>query len=83
MEALHRRLLRLEDRFGRSVETEHMRELRRRIEAGRRRVAAPNGKSYLPWRPSGTPAGLTLAEAIIRGRQRAREDLRIGTDIGS
>jgi hypothetical protein len=45
MRALHRRLLRLEDRFGSPVETEYSGELRRRIEAGRRRVAAMQGET--------------------------------------
>jgi hypothetical protein len=34
MRALHRRLLRIEDRFGPPVETEYIRQLQRRIEAG-------------------------------------------------
>ena len=71
--ALHRRLLRIEDRFSPPVETEYMQELRRRIEAGRRRVAEWMGEAYVPM-PSPTDViGLTLPEAIFRGRDRARK----------
>ena len=70
MRALHRRLLRLEDRFGPPVETEYSRELRRRIEAGRRRVAEARGIPYVPPRYADFTQ-LTLAEAILRGCDRA------------
>jgi hypothetical protein len=50
-----------------------MRELRRRIETGRRRVAAVQGGNYVPWQPSAPVLGLRLAEAILRGRERARQ----------
>jgi hypothetical protein len=73
MRALHRRLLRLEDQFGPPVETEYSKELRRRIEAGRRRVAAARSETYVPWRPNVSIPGLTRAEAIFRGgRDRPR-----------
>jgi hypothetical protein len=39
MKAIARRLCRLEERFGPAVESQFTRELRERIEAGRRRVA--------------------------------------------
>ena len=70
MRALHRRLLRIEDRFCRPVETEYKWQLQRRIEAGRRRVAAAQGETYVLWRPSGTVAGLTLAgyDTVFGGR---------------
>ena len=73
MRALHRRLLRLEDRFGPPVETEASRELRRRIEAGRRRVAEWMGEAYVPLPPPTEVTGLTLPEAIFRGRDRTRK----------
>ena len=73
MRALHRRLLRLEDRFGPAIETEASRELRRRIEAGRRRVAEWMGEAYVPLPPPTDVTGLTLPEAIVRGRDRARK----------
>ena len=73
MKAIHRRLRRLEDRFGPPVETEYSRELERRIEAGLRRVAAATGEPYVPWRPTTPVAGLTLEEAIRRGSERARQ----------
>jgi hypothetical protein len=47
-----RRLRRLEERFGPRIETEYSRELRRRIEASSRRVAASRDKPYVPWRTS-------------------------------
>ena len=67
MRALHRRLFRLEDWFGPPVEMEYMRELQRRIEAGRRRVG------YIPMPPPTDVIDLTLPEAIFRGRDRARK----------
>jgi hypothetical protein len=81
MRAITRRLRRLEDRFGPPVETEYSRELQRRIEAGRRRVAAAKGEIYGPRRPSIPVAGLTLAEVILQGRERARHVIRTATDI--
>ena len=60
-------------RGGPPVETEYMRELWRRIEAGRRRVAAARGEPYVPLRPRAHVPGLTLAKAIFRGRKRARQ----------
>ena len=73
MRALQRRLLRLEDRFGPPVETEYSRELRRRMEAGRRRVAECMGEAYVPLPPPTDVTCLTLPDAIIRGRDRARK----------
>jgi hypothetical protein len=72
MRALQRRLLRLEDRFGPPVETEYSRELRRRMEAGRRRVAEWMGEAYVPLPSPTDVTGLTLSEAILRGRDCAR-----------
>jgi len=73
MRALHRRLLRLEDRFGAPSETEHMRQLQRRIEAGRRGVAAAQLETYIPWATEcSDPRGMTLPETIFRGRDLAR-----------
>jgi len=54
--AAARTLLRLEDRFGPPVETEYMRELRRRIAAGRWRVAKVMGEAYVQPPP---PTGVT------------------------
>jgi hypothetical protein len=48
MKAISRRLCRLEDRYLPPVETEYSRELQRRIEAGRRRVAEMRGETYVP-----------------------------------
>ena len=73
MRALQRRLLRLEDRFGPPVETEYSRELRRRIEAGLRRVAEARGIPYVPPRYADFTQ-LTLAEALQRRRDRARQN---------
>jgi hypothetical protein len=66
MRTLHRRLRRLEERFGPSVETEYSRELLRRIDAGLRRVAAARGETFVPLRPSSAVAGLTPEEANAR-----------------
>lgn len=71
MRTIDRRLRRLEGRFGPSVETEYSRELRRRIEAGRRRVAEARGEAYVPWQLSASLLGSTLAERILRGRERS------------
>jgi hypothetical protein len=73
MRALHRRLRHLMMDFGPPVETEYSREVRRRIEAGRRRVAAARSETHVPWRPRVPIAGLTLADAIFQGRERARK----------
>ena len=73
MRPIARRLRRLEDRFGLEPETEASRELRRRMEAGRRRVAEWMGEAYVPLPPPTDVTGLTLSEAIIRGRDRARK----------
>jgi len=73
MRPIARRLRRLEDRFGLEPETEASRELRRRMEAGRRRVAEWRGEAYVPLPPPTDVTGLTLPEAIIRGRDRARK----------
>ena len=72
MKALDRRLRRLEERFGPPVETEYTRKLWRRIEAGRRRVAADRGEPYVPWVPNPEFAGLTLTEVARRIRERDR-----------
>jgi Mg-chelatase subunit ChlI len=68
-----RRLRRLEDRFGLKPETEASRELRRRIEAGRRRVAEARGIPYVPPRYADFTQ-LTLEEALKRRRDRARQN---------
>jgi hypothetical protein len=47
--------------------------LRRRIEAGRRRVAESRGEAYVPLPPTPDVTGLMLPEAIIQGRERARK----------
>jgi hypothetical protein len=67
MKAMDRRLRRLEDRYGPPVETEYSRELQRRIEAGRRRVAAAMGEAYEQPPPPTGVTGLTLAECHITG----------------
>ena len=78
----HRRLRRLEERFGPRVETEYSRELRRRIEASRRRVAAPLGQTLrtmaheCPDCPSVPVARVTLEEAIL-GRLARRLFVRL------
>ena len=72
MKAMDRRLRRLEDRYGPPMETEYSRELQRRIEAGLRRVAEARGEDYVPLPPCTYVPGLTLAGAILRGRERAR-----------
>jgi hypothetical protein len=74
MKAMDRRLRRLEDRYGPPVETEYSRELQRRIEAGRRRVAEARGEAYVPLPPPAYVPGLTLADAILWGRERARQN---------
>jgi hypothetical protein len=48
MNAIIRRLHRLEGRFGSAVETEYDRWLQERIESGRRRVAAAREAGILP-----------------------------------
>jgi hypothetical protein len=73
MKAMDRRLRWLEDRFGLAPETEASRELRRRIEAGRRRVAECRGIPYVPPRYADFTQ-LTLAEALQRRRDRARQN---------
>ena len=73
MRPIARRVRRLEDRFGLEPETEASRELRRRMEAGRRRVAEWMGEAYVPLPPPTDVTGLTLPEAIFRGRDRARK----------
>ena len=75
MRPIARRLRRLEDRFGLEPETEASRELRRRIEAGRRRVAESRGEAYVPLPPTPDVTGLTPPGAIIRGRDRARKGI--------
>jgi hypothetical protein len=51
------------------------RESCRRIEAGRRRVAEAKGEAYVPLPPLAYVPGLTLlADAILRGRERARQN---------
>jgi hypothetical protein len=66
MKAMDRRLRRLEDRYGPPVETEYSRELQRRIEAG--------GEAYEQPPPPTGVTGLTLAEAILRGSERSRQN---------
>jgi hypothetical protein len=74
MKAIARRLRRLEDRYGPPVETEYSRELQRRIEAGCRRVAEARGEAYEQPPPPTGVTGLTLAEAILRGGEGARQN---------
>jgi hypothetical protein len=81
MRTIDRRLRRLEDRFGPPVETEYLRELPRRIEAGLRHLVEVWGKPYIPWRPSVQVLGLTLAETILRGRETCQTDDAIASDI--
>ena len=77
MKVLNRRLRRLEDRYGPPVETEYDRRLLQQIEAGRRRVAEARGEPYRPLPPTpGEFKCLTLAEAIRRGHERARQGAR-------
>ena len=55
------------------VETEYSRELQKRIEAGRHRVAEMMGETYVPLPQIDViDTGLTRARAILRGRERAR-----------
>jgi hypothetical protein len=69
-----RRLLRLEDRFGSSIETECSRRLHERIKAGRRRVAEMRESLGLPppeyWPPSVEDGHLPVIERLHRGRDR-------------
>jgi hypothetical protein len=65
MKAIIRRLRRLEDRLGPAIETEFARQLRERIEEGRRRVAEARERGEL-----GPPESGPLFEAR---RQRLLE----------
>jgi hypothetical protein len=80
---MDRRLRWLEDQFGPLVETEYSRGLQRRIEEGRRRVAEAMGEAYVPLPPPAYVPGLTLADAILRGRKRDRQNakVRVASDI--
>jgi len=74
MRTIVRRLRRLEDRFCPPVETEFDRQLRARIEAGRRRVA--EAKEHGEWCASvegdegENLSGLSVTEILHRGRER-------------
>jgi hypothetical protein len=73
MRALHRRLPRLEDRFGPPVETQYMHQLQRgalKSSIGALRRGAKPNVLLLPRVPV---AGLALAEAIFQDRERTRK----------
>ena len=74
MSPIIRRLRRLEDRFG-TVETVHTRQLLAQLEAGRRRVAEWRAREGLPPEEPDKEdlSGLTIAEILHRGRERARQ----------
>jgi hypothetical protein len=77
MKTMDRRLRRLENRYGPPVETEYSRRLLQRIEAGWRRVAEWRDEPYRPLSPRTDELRCsTLAEGILRGRERARQSAR-------
>jgi hypothetical protein len=70
-----RRLRRFEDRFCPPVETESDRQLRARIEAGRRRVSESDVLdcgSRGGDRELDDVSGLSVEQILLRGRERAR-----------
>jgi hypothetical protein len=71
MRPIARRLRRLEDRFVPRDDPEARRLVELLHERIRRRYEA-EGKTYIPLPPMNI-TGLTLAEAILRGRDRARQ----------
>jgi hypothetical protein len=75
MKSISRRIRRLEERLGPSVETRFWRRLRERLEAGRRRVAQSREDSGEPLdgvrKEWGDLSGLTVNEILHRGRLRA------------
>jgi len=76
MRTLSRRLRKLEDRFGLAPETEFDRQLRLRIEAGRRRVAEARERGELSspiydYDEKEDLTGLSVIEILHRGRARA------------
>ena len=73
MKELMRRLDRVEAQIGPAEETETSRSLRRRLEAGRRRVAEWRAQEGLPHPAEGTGVPnrrRTIVEILNRGRQR-------------
>ena len=74
MKAIIRRLRRLENRFGPPVETRFTRQLRQRIEEGRRRVAEAKGLSEWPGSVGDDEQedlrGLSIAQILLLGRDR-------------
>jgi hypothetical protein len=80
MKTIDRRLRRLEDRFCPPVETEFDRQLRARIEAGRRRLAeAKERGEWCGSIDSGERedfAGLSVVEILQRGRARVAKGVR-------
>jgi hypothetical protein len=74
MKELMRRLDRVEAQIGPAEETETSRSLRRRLEAGRRRVAEWRAREGLPPLAEGTGdvpnPRRTIVEILNRGRQR-------------
>jgi hypothetical protein len=76
MKTIVRRLRKLEDRFGLAPETEFDRQLRERIEAGRRRVAEARERGELSGpiyedEEKEDLTGLSVMEILHRGRARA------------
>jgi hypothetical protein len=69
MKLIHRRLGKLEEKFGPPIETFEMKRLRERIEAGRRRVAELCGERPAPIL---YPREWGVREVLLAGRQRAR-----------
>ena len=71
----YRRLQKLEDGFGLGPETESERQLRARIEEGRRRVAELRARGELPPATSQHDlddlSGLSILDILQRGRARA------------
>ena len=70
MRAIARRLKRIEERLQPAANTEHLRRLRARLEAARRRIA---GQGYRLEDIGAIRAGWTLSERLQRGRQMAFE----------
>ena len=73
MKAITRRLRMLENRLGPPVETQFDRQLRARIEAGRRRVAQWQEQERISVRDQNEEnlSGLSITEILHRGRARA------------
>ena len=72
MRGINRRLGRLENKLG-VVETEFTRQLAVCIKAGRRRAAEARSAEDCPECTREVLCGLSVAEILLRGRQRARQ----------